>query len=240
MEKIKVTIFNEHIHEQKIPEKMTQYPNGLHGAIAQAFKDDDRFTVRYALMEEPDQGLPNELLDDTDVLIWWGHCAHAKVEDRIADKVQERVLNGMGLIALHASHKSKPMVKLLGTPNNIKWRVADDSERVWVIEPSHPIAKGLPESFLLDREEMYGEPITYARPDHVIFMSWYSGGEIGRSGNIWYRGNGRIFYFQPGHETNKSFQNENVQKIIKNAVRWACPIKKNIELTCPHFKPLEK
>jgi len=220
MEKIKVTIFNEHIHEQRIPEKMTQYPNGLHGAIAQAFKDDDRFTVRYALMEEPDQGLPNELLDDTDVLIWWGHCAHAKVEDRIADKVQERVLNGMGLIALHASHKSKPMVKLLGTPNNIKWRVADDSERVWVIEPSHPIAKGLPESFLLDHEEMYGEPITYARPDHVIFMSWYSGGEIGRSGNIWYRGNGRIFYFQPGHETFDSLNNEYVLKVINNAAYW--------------------
>ncbi len=217
MEPIKITIWNEHIHEQRIPEQMTQYPNGIHGTIASIFDGDDRFVVRTALMEEPDQGLPDSLLDDTDVLIWWGHTAHAKVDDRIADKVASRVNEGMGLIALHASHKSKPMLKLLGTSCNIKWRVADDSERVWVIEPTHPIAKGLPESFLIDREEMYGERIDYPRPDELIFISWYSGGEVGRSGCVWYRGRGRIFYFQPGHETFDSLNNEYVRKVIYNA-----------------------
>jgi len=220
MSKIKVTIWNEHIHEQRIPEQMTQYPNGLHGAIADALSVDGDFEIRFAFFEEPDNGLTDEVLNDTDVLIWWGHAAHAKVDDAAADRVVKRVLDGMGLFALHASHKSKPMVRLLGTPCNIKWRVADDSERVWVVEPAHPIAKGLPDSFLIDREEMYGEPITYPRPDHQIFLSWYSGGEVGRSGNAWYRGNGRIFYFQPGHETFDSLNNEYVRIVIRNAARW--------------------
>jgi len=221
MEPIRITIWNENIHEKKIPEKMTQYPNGLHGAIAKAFEGDERFTVRIALMDEPEQGLPDSLLDETDVLIWWGHTAHKNVEDRIAEKVQSRVLEGMGFIALHASHKSKPMARLLGTTCKLKWRVADDMEKIWVIEPSHPIAKGLPECITLEHEEMYGERIEYPRPDELIFISWYSGGEVGRSGNVWYRGNGRIFYFQPGHETFDSLNNEYVQLILRNAAYWA-------------------
>lgn len=220
MEKIKVTIWNENLHEKRIPEKMTHYPKGLHGAIAEALEVDAEFEIRIALMDEPENGLPDALLDDTDVLIWWGHMAHNDVSDRVAQKVVSRVWEGMGLIALHASHKSKPMRLLLGTDCKLKWRVANDSERVWVIEPSHPIAKGLPESFLIEHEEMYGERINYPRPDELIFISWYSGGEVGRTGNVWYRGNGRIFYFQPGHETFDALNNEYVRMVIRNAAHW--------------------
>lgn len=218
---IKVTIWNEHWHESHIPDQMTQYPDGIHGAIAAAFAGDDRFTVRTALMDSPQQGLPDELLDDTDVLIWWGHCRHAYVEERIAEKVADRVREGMGFICLHASLKCKPLLRLLGTTNRQKWRVADDVERVWVIEPSHPIAKGLPEYFDLPREEMYGERIDFPRPDELIFISWFTGGEVGRSGCVWYRGMGRIFYFQPGHETFDSLNDPNVRTVIRNAAWWA-------------------
>lgn len=220
MSKIKVTVWNENLHEKRIPEQMTHYPDGIHGAIAAALRTEDDFEVRIALMDEPENGLPDALLDDTDVLIWWGHLRHQQVDEHVAQKVADRVLEGMGLIALHASHKSKPMRKLLGTNCNLKWRVADDAERVWVIETAHPIAKGLPESFLLEHEEMYGERINYPRPDELIFISWYTGGEVGRSGCVWYRGNGRIFYFQPGHETFPSLNNEHVHTVLRNAVRW--------------------
>lgn len=224
MRKIKVTIWNEHLHETRIPEQMTQYPEGIHGAIAAAFADDDRFEVRTALMEEEDQGLSDALLDDTDVLIWWGHMAHQQVSDRLADKVAARVLEGMGFIPLHASRKSKPMMKLMGTTCSAKWREDKDEEKIWVIEPTHPIAAGLPECITLEREEMYGERCDFPRPDELIFISWYSGGEVGRSGCVWYRGRGRIFYFQPGHETFHSLNNEYIQRVIRNAAAWTANV----------------
>jgi trehalose utilization protein len=146
----------------------------------------------------------------------------------------------MGFVALHSAHHSKPFKLLMGTTCHLTWREDGDYALVWAVKPSHPIAAGIDRYFKLEHEETYGEPFDIPEPDEVIFLGWFNGGEVFRSGCTFTRGHGRIFYFQPGHETNKSFQNENVQKIIKNAVRWACPIKKNIELTCPHFMPLEK
>ena len=106
--------------------------------------------------------------------------------------------------------------------------------------PNHPIAEGVDESFVLENEEMYGEPFDIAKPDDVVFIGWFKGGEVFRTGCTWTRGNGKVFYFQPGHETNPTFHNKNIQKVIQNAVRWACPIKKNIEMGAPWCAPVEE
>lgn len=234
---MKVTVWNENVHEKEMPEITQMYPGGLHGYIA-GFLQSDEIEVRTATLEDAECGLPREVLEDTDVLIWWGHAAHHLVPDAVAERVQEYVLRGMGLIVLHSGHHSKIFRKLLGTTCNLKWR-DNDRERIWTVLPNHPIAEQIPETFSLECEEMYGEPFDIPTPQEVVFMGWFKGGEVFRSGCTWVRGNGKIFYFQPGHETNNSYQNPYVQRIIQNAVKWACPMRKNLELSCPQAKPLE-
>ena len=234
---MKVTVWNENYHEKKKPQILDMYPGGLHGYIASFLKDDD-IEVRAVTLDDEAQGLPDDVLDDTDVLIWWGHIKHKEVEDDLVEKIHTRVLAGMGLICLHSAHNSKIFKKLMGTSCSLKWR--DHSrERIWTIAPAHPIAEGIDETFVLEDEEMYGEFFDIPTPDDVIFLGWYNSGEVFRSGCTFTRGNGKIFYFQPGHETNPAFRNENVQKIIKNAVRWACPATKGKTLECIHSEPYE-
>lgn len=235
---MKVVVWNENIHEKEIPEVTELYPGGLHGYIASFLQAEDDMEVVTATLDDEECGLTNALLDETDVLIWWAHIGHDRVPDEVAERVQRHVLQGMGFIALHSAHFSKPFTRLMGTPCNLKWREGA-RERVWTIKPNHPIAAGVPDTFVLDPEEMYGEPFGIPEPQEVIFMGWFNGGEVFRSGCTFVRGNGKIFYFQPGHETNESFRNEIIQRIIKNAVRWACPLQKNIEITCPGFRALE-
>jgi trehalose utilization protein len=235
---MKVTVWNENQHEKRDPIVLEYYPGGLHGYIANFLKCDD-VEVRTATLDDPECGLTEEVLADTDVLVWWGHRAHDQVPDEVVDRVQKYVLSGMGLVVLHSGHHSKIFRRLMGTTCNLKWR-DNTRERIWTVMPNHPIAAGVPETFVLEPEEMYGESFDIPNPDDIIFMGWFNGGEVFRSGCTWTRGHGRIFYFQPGHETNRSFQNENVQLIIKNAVKWACPVKKNIPLVCPHFEALER
>ena len=233
---MKVTVWNENLHE-KMEERVTElYPGGLHAYIA-GFLVDEGIQVRTATLDDEECGLPEEVLADTDVLVWWGHMVHDRVPDEIVDRVQRHILSGMGLVVLHSGHHSKIFRRMLGTTCNLKWRDGA-RERIWTVKPNHPIAKGIPETFALECEEMYGEPFDIAEPQETVFMGWFNGGEVFRSGCTWVRGNGRIFYFQPGHETNLSFQNEYVQQIIRNAVQWACPIRR-VELDCLHFQALE-
>ena len=176
--------------------------------------------MRTATFYDDNIGLSDELLENTDVLIWWGHVRHKDVPDEWADKIVKRINEGMGFIALHSTHYSKIFKSLMGTQCNLQWRISHDHERLWNIAPNHPVMKGIPEYFELDREETYGERFDIPAPDEVLMLGWYSGGEVGRSGNAWYRGNGRIFYFQPGHETFDSLNNEYVRIVIRNAARW--------------------
>ena len=172
-------------------------------------------------------------LEDTDVLVWWAHVAHDRVPDEIALRVKEYVNRGMGFIALHSAHPSKPMQYILGTSGTLQWREGDRA-RVWCTCPTHPIAKGIPASFELPSEEMYGEYFDIPKPDDLVFISWFAGGEVFRSGCTWTRGYGKIFYFQPGHETQRSYYVPEVRQIIKNAVRWANPVVRMPKLECPH------
>lgn len=235
---IKVTIWNEFRHEKKHPAVMRIYPDGMHTVIARGLGGDPSLKIRTATLDEPEHGLTESVLADTDVLTWWGHVAHGDVSDEIVRRVQKRVLEGMGLIVLHSGHFSKIFKALMGTHCSLKWREAAEKERIWTIEPSHPIAAGIPESFELPNAEMYGERFDIPTPDQLVFLSWFQGGEVFRSGCCWERGHGRIFYFRPGHETYPIFYNPTIQKIIGNAVQWAAP-RVRIADTCPNAKSLE-
>lgn len=238
MSKINVTIWNEFIHEKD--EKIAKiYPDGIHGAIASMLGKDNIYNIRTATLEMPEHGLTDDVLESTDVLIWWGHMAHAKVSDEVAEKVRLRVLDGMGLIVLHSGHFSKPFVKLMGTSCNLKWRENDEKERIWVIEPGHPIAKNLPEYIELPQEETYGERFEIPAPDELVFISWFSGGEVFRSGCCYKRGLGKIFYFRPGHEAYPTFYREDITQVLKNAIDWAQP-SNGPKPTLGHYEALEK
>ncbi|GAA3399863.1 ThuA domain-containing protein [Paenibacillus hodogayensis] len=219
---IRVTIWNEYSHERRKEKVAAIYPNGIHGAIAEGIAN-GAFYIRTATLNEPEHGLSDEVLNDTDVLIWWGHRAHEEVDDAIVDKVCTRVLDGMGFIALHSSHYSKVFRKLMGTSCSLIWRVADEKERLWVVNPSHPIVQGVGRFFELEQEEMYGEFFDIPEPEELIFLSWFQGGEVFRSGCTFRRGRGKIFYFRPGHETYPTFHDANVLRVIANGVRWAAP-----------------
>lgn len=222
--KLRVLVWGENVHEHKNPAVSKIYPDGMHSAIAEALRaSGDDLEVSTATLQEPEHGLTSERLAETDVMTWWGHMAHDQVSDEVATRVQTRVLEGMGLIVLHSAHFSKPFMKLMGTACSLSWRESDDRERLWVCNPGHPIAAGLDRNFELPAEEMYGEPFAIPAPDEQVFISWFSGGEVFRSGNCWHRGNGKIFYFRPGHETYPTYHDENVNRVIANAVRWAAP-----------------
>jgi len=238
-DRINVTVWNEFVHEQRNEAVKALYPDGMHAVIAAALSAQSDIEARTATLDEPEHGLTDEVLAATDVLTWWGHVAHGKVEDAVVAKVRKRVLEGMGLIVLHSGHFSKIFRSLLGTNCSLKWREAAEKERLWNIEPAHPIAEGLGEYIELPHTEMYGERFDIPTPDKLIFVSWFQGGEVFRSGCCWQRGHGRVFYFRPGHETYPSFHNEEVQKVLVNAVRWARP-RVNIADKCPNVEPLEE
>ncbi|MCP3761055.1 ThuA domain-containing protein [Domibacillus sp. A3M-37] len=220
-----ITVWNEFRHEKKNETVKDIYPDGIHEVIAGFLKEEGR-TVKTATLDEAEHGLTDDVLNNTDVLLWWGHVAHEEVDDEIVKKVQQRVLDGMGLIVLHSGHFSKIFKTMMGTSCDLKWREAGEKERLWVIDPAHPIAEGIGEYFELEHEEMYGEHFDIPAPDELVFMSWFEGGEVFRSGVTYKRGNGKIFYFRPGHETHPTYYNENVQKVIRNAVKWAAPVKR--------------
>ncbi|MDY0404873.1 ThuA domain-containing protein [Virgibacillus sp. 179-BFC.A HS] len=217
---MKVTVWNEYRHEKENTTVSDIYPDGIHEAIA-GFLREDGHVVQTATLDEPSHGLTDDVLNDTDVLVWWGHKAHDEVSEEIAEKVKQLVLDGMGLIVLHSAHFSKVFKKLMGTTCDLKWREADDKERLWVVDPTHPITEGLGQYIELEKEEMYGEHFDIPVPDELIFVSWFEGGEVFRSGATFKRGNGKIFYFRPGHETYPTYHNEAIQQVIKNAVKWA-------------------
>lgn len=235
---IKVTVWNEYTHEKNSEHVRSIYPDGIHGAIAAFLGKNEDIVVNTATLDDPECGLTEEVLKDTDVLVWWGHMAHHLVPDEVAERVQRHVLCGMGFIALHSAHMSKPFLKLVGTTGTLKWR-DNDKERVWCCNPGHPIAEGIPEQFVIEPEEMYGEYFDIPQPDELIFISWFKGGEVFRSGVTFRRGHGKVFYFRPGHESNPTYHHEYVQKVITNAVRWAKPTSRVERMVAPQTEPLE-
>ncbi len=242
---IRVTVWNEGVHE-KLNEKVKQvYPKGMGWQIAQYLKAQEGIaSVHVAELDDPDQGLSEKTLKKTDVMTWWGHMAHDKVTEDNAARVQQRVNEGMGLVVLHSGHLSKPFRRLMGTGCMLKWREwkgMGEKERLWVVDPAHPIVDGIPEYIEIAHAEMYGEHFDIPQPDQLVFVSWFQGGEVFRSGCCWHRGLGKVFYFRPGHETFPIYYQEDVLKVIANAVKWAAPTVVKGGIKRDHFEPpLEK
>lgn len=220
---IRVTIWNEFLAERHKEHVARVYPRGIHEAIAEGLQLflGASLSVQYAFFDQPDHGLSEALLSETDVLLWWGHEAHERVCDSVVNRVQERVWQGMGLIVLHSGHASKIFRRLMGTGCMLRWREAGERERLWVVAPGHPIAEGVGEYFELPASEMYGEFFDIPPPDELVFVSWFQGGEVFRSGCVFYRGRGRVFYFSPGHETYPIYYDRNVRRVLANAVQWS-------------------
>lgn len=235
---IRVLVWNEYRHEQHDPRVQALYPQGIHGAIADYLRRQG-FAVGIATLDEPEHGLSEAVLATTDVLIWWAHIAHHEVQDAIVARVHRHVLDGMGLIVLHSAHHAKIFRALMGTRCDLKWREMGERERIWVVAPHHPIAEGLDESFVIAQEEMYGEFFDVPPPETLVFISWFQGGEVFRSGCCYTRGRGKIFYFRPGHETYPTYHHPQVLRVIANAVRWAAPGSGPVPLFGHHPSPPE-
>jgi len=222
MDATTVTVWNEFVHEQESDVVRDVYPDGIHETIAAALEDHG-FETRTATLQEEEHGLTEEVLEDTDVLTWWGHAAHDEVEDEVVERVKSHVLDGMGLLVLHSAHFSKIFRSLMGTTCGLKWREAAERERLWVVEPSHPIAEGIDDCLELEEAEMYGERFDIPQPETLVFNSWFEGGEVFRSGCTYRRGAGKVFYFRPGHETYPIYHDEEIQRVLANGVEWAAP-----------------
>lgn len=223
--KVRITVWNEFRHEKDAKHKAREiYPEGIHKVLADFLSKQPGFTLRTATLDEPEHGLTQDVLNQTDVLTWWGHCAHREVSDEIVERVHKRVvLDGMGLVVLHSGHFSKIFQKLMGTTCNLTWRGEGERMRVFVVEPGHPIADGLPKDFVIPEEEMYGERFDIPAPDELVFLAWFQGGNVFRSGCCFRRGRGKIFYFSAGHESFPVYYQPEVQRVIENACRWATP-----------------
>jgi trehalose utilization protein len=217
---IRVVIWNEFIHEREDTSVRAIYPDGIHATIAAALGSDG-MSISTATLDQDEHGLAQVRLQETDVLLWWGHKAHGEVADTVVDRIAQRVYEGMGLIVLHSGHFSKIFKRLMGTPCSLRWREAGERERMWVLNPSHPIARGLGSAIEVPNSEMYGEPFLVPEPMETVFISWFQGGEVLRSGVTYRRGAGNIFYFSPGHETYPIYHLPAVQTVLRNAVGWA-------------------
>ncbi len=221
MSKVNLTIWNEFLHEKQSEPVRALYPEGIHKAIGAGVAQLGDFSLRYATLDEPEHGLPQGVLEHTDVLFWWAHLAHDKVSDEVVKRVHEEVLKGMGLVVLHSGHFSKIFKRVLGTHGSLKWREADEKERLWNLMPSHPVMAGIPEYFELEQEEMYGERFDIPTPDDLLMISWFQGGEVFRSVCAWRRGHGKVVYIRPGHETYPTYKNEHILRLLANAATWA-------------------
>jgi trehalose utilization protein len=237
---IRATVWGENVHEQTDKAVAKLYPEGMHAQIAKLLGEDKNIAASTVTLQDPEHGLTVQKLADTDVLVWWGHAAHDKVDDAIVNRIAARVWEGMGLIVLHSGHESKIFQKLMGMSARLNWREAGERERIWVVNPGHPIARGLPPHFELEMEEMYGEPFAVPEPLETVFISWFQGGEVFRSGLTYRRGAGNIFYFRPGHETYPSYYDKNVGLVLRNAVNWAFGGQHHPQFTQSQNTPIEK
>lgn len=223
--RLRVRVWNEGVHEaNNQPSHIGEmYPDGIHGAVAAGLRSHlpgaDITTA--VLATDDEHGLGEEVLAGTDVLLWWGHVAHAEVDDAVVERVHRHVLGGMGLIVLHSAHFSKIFTKLLGTSCSLAWRNDGKRELVWTVKPSHPIAEGVESPIVIPEQEMYGELFDIPDPDDLIFISSFAGGEVFRSGVTFTRGKGRIFYFSPGDQEYPVYHHPQIQRVLANGVKWA-------------------
>lgn len=221
---MRVTIFTEYNEGMDWPKAKESYPEGMNECLRSFISKEHE--VKFIVHTANDDGseLTEDVLKNTDVLVWWGHMHHKSVADSVVELAAEYVNRGMGLICLHSSHKSKIFMRLLGTPADLSWREINERERLWIIDPTHPIARGIESQQIeIPHDEMYGEPFSIPTPDELVFIGWFQGGEVMRSGCVFKRSRGKIFFFQPGHETNAVYNIPDIQRVILNAIDYVAP-----------------
>ncbi|MDR0426377.1 MAG: ThuA domain-containing protein [Clostridiales bacterium] len=237
---MKIALFVEMAPGMRAGECREAYPEGMQNCLKAMLEAAGHRVTLVEQDENGDGAAMAAAVGDADVAYWWGHGLHQKVSDAAADAVVRAVWRGMGLVCLHSSHLSKPFLRLIGTDGTLCWREAGENERLWVVDPAHPIAAGLPPTVEIEREEMYGEPFGIPQPDELVFLGWYKGGEVFRSGCVFRRGRGKVFYFQPGHETYPNYKLPDVRRILLNAAEYLrCPAKAAADAECPCVPPKE-
>jgi trehalose utilization protein len=220
---VRITVWNEYYQEPKDPRVSAVYPDGIHRVLAEGFEAQfgSEAEVRTAVLADPEHGLTERVLAETDVLVWWAHLKHGEVSDEIVERIRLRVLGGMGLLILHSAIESKIAQALLGTTCRMSWWRHGGRELTWTVEPGHQIAQGVPNPLVIPDGEMYGEPLHVPTPDDLVFITAYEGGEVLRSGCGWKRGRGRIFFLATGHEEYPIYYRDDVRLVLANAARWA-------------------
>ena len=219
------------------PEGRAAYPEGMGECLAQLLREAGNEVTLLPMGEQGVQGYSDALLDSADVAFWWGHWYHGAVQDEIINKVADRVHRGMGMVFLHSAHDSKMFKKLLGTSCSLKWREDGERERLWCADPAHPVAEGLGEYIDIPREEMYGEPFDIPAPDELVYIGWFEGGEVLRGGCVFKRGRGKLFYFNPGHETYPTYKIPAVRKLLAQACAYVAPGQSVAgPISCPHIE----
>lgn len=233
---MKVTVVCEHNRAMDSEEGKKAYPEGMENCIAEFLRSAGHEVKTILLDDQGAHGLDDKLLSETEVMFWWGHLYHGAVADDLVEKIADRVQCGMGMVLLHSAHMSKIFRRLLGTSCTLKWREDGELERLWCVYPTHPIAKGLGEFIDIPREEMYGEPFDIPTPDELVYIGWFRGGEVFRGGCVFNRGRGKIFYFNPGHETYPTYKIPEVQKLLNQACAYVAPAEPIVEkMVCPHI-----
>jgi trehalose utilization protein len=228
MAPLRITVYGENRHEKFDPKVHELYPDGMHTVIAEGLRTvlstlDQEVEVRIALLDDVETSLSEEVLAETDVLTWWGHIAHDDVPDSVVERVVRHVREGMGVLFLHSAHFAKPFQQLMGTTCDLLWRNEGEEERVWTVNPSHPITRGVPHPIVIPAQETYAEVFDIPAPDELVFVSSFTGGEVFRSGCCFRRGKGKIFYFSPGDQEYPVYHQAEIQRVLANAALWARP-----------------
>lgn len=213
---VRVLAWSEHTAPKAV------FPDDINNAVAGALCEDPQLTVTTAELVDPGDGVPEEVLASTDVLVWWGHLLHGRVTDAAVARIAAQVRDGgMGFVALHSAHMSKPFTTLIGDDGRLGGVALDGGkETITVRTPDHPVAQGVSD-FVIGKEESYDEEFGCGHPDTVVFHSAFENGQQFRSGLAYRIGAGRVFYFRPGHEEYPTLFLPEVKQIIRNAVRWA-------------------
>jgi len=214
--KLRVLLWSERTEPVEI------YPTGINGALADYLNKQDGIEAKTAQLSDPEAGLGEAALANADVLIWFGHKKHKDVPDEIVERVVRHIRErGLGFIALHSAHYSKPLkVALQASGSWSDYQNRGWAEQVWVVSPNHPLAKGL-KDFTLPKEEIYTEPFDVPAPEAVILEATWPSGHRTRECMVWTLGKGRFVYLRPGHEEYPTFFIPEMQRLISNAVLWA-------------------
>lgn len=201
------------------------YPNDINSAVAEHLNEHPEFVAQAVHIDEPDQGVSEDRLEWADALVWWGHARHDDVREETVDRVEEYVTEeGVGFLALHSAHYALTFKRLVGASGDlgeVRWEdiPPGETEELEVVDPDHPIAAGV-EDFTLPEVEMFGEPFDVPEPDDVVLHSTFPEGGEFRSLCTFTFGAARGAYFRPGHEEFRIYHDENVRRVVANAVRW--------------------